>query len=296
MGSLTNVASGDSANSSCIQQVIDVMKGTAAAGNIPVSFTAINDTTNFALDVENLDGTNGRAFRVRDSSGTARLQVDVNGPQANPAGTGLATILTAASPVVTSGGLQLSTVVGNTIGLGATPISQTGINIGPMVFTAVAGSATVIDDLGALAAAAAGDNLTGMNVRHTFTPGAFSSVNMIGISIAANSAAQATSNKYGILVGAQTGANVANYGIFVNAQSGGSTGNWSVYAQGGESCFGLPSISSGATVGFLDIPSGANQPAGVPSQLPGGMAALRYDSSAHKLWVYDGAWKSVALT
>src|SRR5258708_177771 len=94
MGSLNNVNASDAANSSCIQQVVDVLKGTAGAGNIPVSLTAINDTANFALDVQNQDGTNGRTFRARDSSGNARLQLDLaNGPQADPTGSGLGPII-----------------------------------------------------------------------------------------------------------------------------------------------------------------------------------------------------------
>lgn len=92
--SLNNVNSGDSANSSCIQQVIDVLKGTAGAGNIPISITAVNDSANFALQTENQDGTNGRSFRAMDSSGNARLQVDINGPKADPDGTGVQTIVT----------------------------------------------------------------------------------------------------------------------------------------------------------------------------------------------------------
>lgn len=95
MVSLNNVNSGDAANSSTIQQVIDVLKGTAGAGNVPISLTAISDSANFALTVRNLDGTNGRSFRVQDSSGNSRLQVDLAGTAAaDPTGAGLAPIVT----------------------------------------------------------------------------------------------------------------------------------------------------------------------------------------------------------
>lgn len=80
MGSFNDVVSGSSADSSCVQQIIDVLKGTAGnAGNIPISVTAINDAANFALSVKNLDPTNTRSFRALDSSGGALIQADING-------------------------------------------------------------------------------------------------------------------------------------------------------------------------------------------------------------------------
>lgn len=119
MGSLGNVNSGDAANSSCIQQVIDVLKGTAGAGNVPVSLTAVNDTANYTLDVQNQDGTNTRTFRARDSSGNSRLQLDISGPQADPTGTGLAPILTTnATQTLTNKTLTDPTING-TAGFGA---------------------------------------------------------------------------------------------------------------------------------------------------------------------------------
>ncbi len=113
MGSLNNTNSGDAANSSCIQQVIDVLKGTVGAGNVPISLTAINDSANFALDVKNLDPTNERTFRAQNSSGQSVLQCDITGPQADPTGSGLAPIVntnatqtlsnkTLTAPVITS--------------------------------------------------------------------------------------------------------------------------------------------------------------------------------------------------
>lgn len=79
MGTLNDVNSGDAANSSCIQQLIDVFKGTVGNGNIPVSVTAINDATNFALSVRNLDAVNGRSFHALDSSGGTLIQADGSG-------------------------------------------------------------------------------------------------------------------------------------------------------------------------------------------------------------------------
>lgn len=84
---LSTVSSGTSADASDLNQVVEALIGTAGAGQ-PISLTALNDATNFALDVRNQDTTNARAFRVRDSSNSARLQVTSSGPEADPSGAG----------------------------------------------------------------------------------------------------------------------------------------------------------------------------------------------------------------
>jgi hypothetical protein len=59
--------------------------------------------------------------------------------------------------------------------------------------------------------------------------------------------------------------------------------------------------SAGATTdtgGYLLIPFCAGTPTGVPANAALGIA-LRYDTTAHKLWAYDNGtstWKGVALT
>ncbi len=128
MASLTNVNSGDAANSSCVQQIIDVMKGTVGAGNIPVSFTGINDAANYALDVENLDPTNQRAFRVRDSSGETKLSVD-----------GSPAVVTLNQATISSGTLASPTITGQVTMTGS---SVAGVTLtSPVINTAVSGSA-----------------------------------------------------------------------------------------------------------------------------------------------------------
>lgn len=82
MPSFNDVTAGSSADSSCIQQVIDALKGTAGQG-VPISITAVNDAANFALDARNQDTVNGRSFRVRDSSNGTQIQADVNGVTIN---------------------------------------------------------------------------------------------------------------------------------------------------------------------------------------------------------------------
>jgi hypothetical protein len=46
---------------------------------IPVAETSVNDATNYALSVQNLDATNSRALNVLKSDGTLLIRADVNG-------------------------------------------------------------------------------------------------------------------------------------------------------------------------------------------------------------------------
>lgn len=55
---------------------------------------------------------------------------------------------------------------------------------------------------------------------------------------------------------------------------------------------GIPLAS---TSGFLRLPTCAGTPTGTPADTSRGASAI-YDTTANKLWVYNGAWKSVALT
>lgn len=84
MPSFNDVVPGSSADSSCVQQLVDALKGTAGQG-VPISITAVSDAANFALDVRNTETGNGRAFRVRDSSNATQIQCDVNGVLINQA-------------------------------------------------------------------------------------------------------------------------------------------------------------------------------------------------------------------
>lgn len=53
---------------------------------------------------------------------------------------------------------------------------------------------------------------------------------------------------------------------------------------------GVASLS--ATSGFMFIPHCAGTPTGVPANVPAGYSAAVYDSTAHKLWIYDAGWKT----
>jgi hypothetical protein len=53
-------------------------------------------------------------------------------------------------------------------------------------------------------------------------------------------------------------------------------------------------LNTTATVGYLEIPSCAGAPTGVPSPIGTGKIILHYDSTNNKIYAYNGAWKSTA--
>lgn len=58
---------------------------------------------------------------------------------------------------------------------------------------------------------------------------------------------------------------------------------------------GTAPLATSATDGFLYVPTCAGTPTGVPTTQTG-TAALVYDTTAHKLWVYDSGWKGIGLS
>ena len=58
---------------------------------------------------------------------------------------------------------------------------------------------------------------------------------------------------------------------------------------------GAAAISTSATQGFLFIETCAGTPTGVPTTYTG-RAPIVYDTSANKIWFYNGSWRSVAVT
>jgi hypothetical protein len=62
----------------------------------------------------------------------------------------------------------------------------------------------------------------------------------------------------------------------------------------GNIAFNDAALATGATVGYIMIPSCAGAPTGVPADIPTGQVALHFDSTNNKLYVYDGGWISTA--
>jgi hypothetical protein len=62
----------------------------------------------------------------------------------------------------------------------------------------------------------------------------------------------------------------------------------------GNLALGTGALATTATNGFLNIPSMAGTPTGVPTAFTG-RVPLVYDTTGHKLWIYDGGWKGVVL-
>ncbi|HEY0124384.1 MAG TPA: hypothetical protein VGC14_22005 [Rhizobium sp.] len=63
---------------------------------------------------------------------------------------------------------------------------------------------------------------------------------------------------------------------------------------GGSVEIGRQSLPANATNGFPYIPAGKGAPTGTPEAVEG-MVPMQYDTVSHKLWIYDGGWKSAAV-
>lgn len=57
----------------------------------------------------------------------------------------------------------------------------------------------------------------------------------------------------------------------------------------------LAAISNSATHGFLGLPTVAGAPTGTPNKYAAGRALAVFDTTNHKIWVYDGTWKGVVV-
>jgi hypothetical protein len=67
-----------------------------------------------------------------------------------------------------------------------------------------------------------------------------------------------------------------------------------IFAGGGGE-LGVGALATTATAGYWAITTCAGAPTGVPAGYTAGMVAIQFDSTNNRLYVYDGAWISVAL-
>ena len=90
--------------------------------------------------------------------------------------------------------------------------------------TASGGGGRGVSVNGVLVAVANSDVLYGIDIAHAITPGAFTGLEAVALRIGSNSTAM-TGSKYGIIVGAPSGASVNNIGILVSGGGITVTGN-----------------------------------------------------------------------
>lgn len=83
----------------------------------------------------------------------------------------------------------------------------------------------------------------------------------------------------------------------------GGADKWHVVSAGGfvaqanlRFSHGTSALATTATEGFFFIQSCAGTPTGVPGSIPTGQIAAIYDTSANKIWFYNGSWRGVAVT
>ncbi len=96
---------------------------------------------------------------------------------------------------------------------------------------------------------------------------------------------------YVFLTGAGVGLYVTNQVVFRGTitNDGGA-----VKFTGASVVMATAALTTSATSGFTYLPTCAGTPTGAPGAQAGTVASL-YDTTNNKLWVYNGAWRSVTL-
>jgi len=92
-------------------------------------------------------------------------------------------------------------------------------------------------------------------------------------------------------------ANITSSGnniVWQNRNTGNANMTW--YYNGDVGIGPGTALAVGATAGFLQLPTCAGTPTGVPADTGAGKANVVYDTSANKIWVYNGSWRGVAVT
>lgn len=72
--------------------------------------------------------------------------------------------------------------------------------------------------------------------------------------------------------------------------------SWSWQSDGTLINLGGAAINTTAVAGFVHIASCAGTPTGVPTNSGGGKVPMVYDSSANKIWFYNGSWRGVVVS
>lgn len=96
------------------------------------------------------------------------------------------------------------------------------------------------------------------------------------------------------IVHVRQGANSYGDLFFATRPNGGNVTERLRIDSAGNVVIGTGALSTSATDGFLYIPTSAGAPTGVPTTKTG-MVALEYNTTNNNLYVYNGAWKKVAL-
>src|SRR5215471_12238632 len=78
MSPFVRVNPGDLIQAQNLNQVVGSLNGTSGQG-VPVAQTSVNDASNYAVSVQNLEATNSRALNVLKSDGSLLIRADVNG-------------------------------------------------------------------------------------------------------------------------------------------------------------------------------------------------------------------------
>lgn len=120
--------------------------------------------------------------------------------------------------------------------------------------------------------------LSGIFVQPFFTNGAGLTADAIGVYVPSFAAAAGTTRATG---------------LYIDGPTGGTT-NRALWVTSGSVSIGGAN-ATGATSGHLSIPTSAGAPTGVPADPATGTVALQFDTTNNRLYVYDGAWLSVAL-
>ena len=83
--------------------------------------------------------------------------------------------------------------------------------------------------------------------------------------------------------------------FYLKTYQGTGGGGWIPYSTFVGAGFASSALALDATSGHQYLPTCAGTPTGVPTARAGRVGCV-YDTTANKLWIYNGAWRSVTLS